>query len=150
MRSHSRKSFSEINITPLTDIFLVLLIIMMVVSPLLEYKGINVAISSGAKQATEEEPKAIVLSIDANGTVSVDKQPADWATLAAMLETERQAKPDGIVIETDPETLHDDMARALGAAQAAGIQKVVLREKAPESETPPATPAAAPAPSKKK
>ena len=39
-----RDSFNEINITPLTDIFLVLLIIMMVIAPLLDQQGLNLAV----------------------------------------------------------------------------------------------------------
>ena len=39
-----RKTFNEINITPLTDIFLVLLIIMMVIAPLLDQQGLNLAV----------------------------------------------------------------------------------------------------------
>ena len=45
-----RDSFNEINITPLTDIFLVLLIIMMVIAPLLDQQGLNLAVPEMVKQ----------------------------------------------------------------------------------------------------
>ena len=44
MAGRNRKTFNEINITPLTDIFLVLLIIMMVIAPLLDQQGLNLAV----------------------------------------------------------------------------------------------------------
>ena len=45
-----RDSFNEINITPLTDIFLVLLIIMMVIAPLLDQQGLNLAVPEVVNQ----------------------------------------------------------------------------------------------------
>ena len=44
MSSRSRDTFNDINITPLTDIFLVLLIIMMVIAPLLDQQGLNLTV----------------------------------------------------------------------------------------------------------
>ena len=50
MKLKRRDAFNEINITPLTDIFLVLLIIMMVVAPLLDQQGLNLLVPSNVEQ----------------------------------------------------------------------------------------------------
>lgn len=129
MRARTKKQFADINITPLTDIFLVLLIIMMVVSPLLEYKGLNIAVSTDSKPAAEEDPKAIRLFITAAGAAEVDGAAVSWEGLEEELREQREAKPDGILIEIDGEAIHESLARALGVVQAAGIQRVQLQEK---------------------
>jgi biopolymer transport protein ExbD len=132
MRARTKKQFADINITPLTDIFLVLLIIMMVVSPLLEYKGLNIAVSTDSNPSTKDDPKAIRLSISALGEVQVDGAAVSWDSLEAELREQRETKPDGILIQIAGDSLHESVARALGVVQAAGIQRVQLQE---EQET---------------
>lgn len=128
-RSRARRQFSEINITPLTDIFLVLLIVMMVVSPLLEYQGLSVAVTTGSSaEVPEDVPEALIVSISAEGIAHINSRPVAWEELTASLREQSAAYPGGVVIETGPDTLHASLARALGAAQAAGIQRVALRE----------------------
>ena len=56
-----RESFNEINITPLTDIFLVLLIIMMVIAPLLDQQGLNLTVPENVKAENIKEAKTINL-----------------------------------------------------------------------------------------
>ena len=55
-----RETFNEINITPLTDIFLVLLIIMMVIAPLLDKQGISLTVPENVEQSKiEKEPQKL-------------------------------------------------------------------------------------------
>ena len=58
-----RKTFNEINITPLTDIFLVLLIIMMVVAPMLDQQGLTLSVPS-AQEAQEEVKESHIITVD--------------------------------------------------------------------------------------
>ena len=50
-----RKTFNQINITPLTDIFLVLLIIMMVVAPMLDQQGLSLSVPTSTEQEQKQE-----------------------------------------------------------------------------------------------
>lgn len=126
MRAGGRKQvFNEINITPLTDIFLVLLIIMMVVAPMLDTQGLKVSVPSiGPSQETKEEPKTITLMIDAAGQYTIDGKTVESALLANEFRLLKGSKPDGVVIKTSPDASHEALTFAMDAAQAAGISKL--------------------------
>jgi biopolymer transport protein ExbD len=128
MRGGGRKQlFNEINITPLTDIFLVLLIIMMVVAPMLDTKGLKVAVPSvGPSKDTKEDPKTIELNISATGQYTIDKAEVSPLFLANRFRELKATKPDGLVIKTNPEARHDALTTAMDAAQSAGITKVAV------------------------
>jgi biopolymer transport protein ExbD len=128
MRGGNRKQvFNEINITPLTDIFLVLLIIMMVVAPMLDTKGLKVAVpSTGPSPETKEEPKTIQLSIDASGQYAIAGATVSPMALITKFKELKGDKPDGLIISTNPEATHEALTRAMDAAQTAGITKVAV------------------------
>jgi biopolymer transport protein ExbD len=135
MRGGGRKQvFNEINITPLTDIFLVLLIIMMVVAPMLDTKGLKVAVPSvGPSQEVKEDPKIIELSISESGQYTINKEEVSPMFLANKFRELKDAKPDGLVITTNPEARHDALTAAMDAAQAAGIFKVAVTAESAEA-----------------
>lgn len=128
MRAAGRKQvFNEINITPLTDIFLVLLIIMMVVAPMLDTKGLKVAVPSvGPSKDVKTEPKTIELNISASGQYTIDKVEVSGLFLANKFRELKTEKPDGLIIKTNPEARHDALTAAMDAAQSAGINKVAV------------------------
>ena len=69
-----RKTFNEINITPLTDIFLVLLIIMMVVAPMLDQQGLSLAVPSATEaQEVAKESKILTLDVNDDGQYFLDE-----------------------------------------------------------------------------
>ena len=60
--SRNRDTFNEINITPLTDIFLVLLIIMMVIAPMLDQQGLNLTVPENvAQEQVQKETKIMTV-----------------------------------------------------------------------------------------
>ena len=64
--SRNRDTFNEINITPLTDIFLVLLIIMMVIAPMLDQQGLNLTVPENvAQEQQQKETKIMTIMVDA-------------------------------------------------------------------------------------
>lgn len=128
----NRQIFNDINITPLTDIFLVLLIIMMVVAPLLDYRGLKLNFySNNTVSDKQDESKLITLDISADGAYTVDGVPVARDKLRAGIRQARLNNPDGIVIEVDPESYHEATTTALDAAQAAGITRIAVTEAAP-------------------
>jgi biopolymer transport protein ExbD len=127
--SGRRAVFNEINITPLTDIFLVLLIIMMVVAPMLDTQGLKLSVpSAGPSPDTTEKPKTIQLVIDAQGGYSINNQTVGLEQLKETLKTQSKEHPDGLMIETNPEASHDALTQAMDNAQAAGITKIAVTE----------------------
>jgi biopolymer transport protein ExbD/biopolymer transport protein TolR len=125
MKSSRAQVFNDINITPLTDIFLVLLIIMMVVAPMLNYSGIKLAVPTvGQDKTITEAPKTIALTLSQSGEYALDGKPVSAMLLSLELRKLKQEKPDGVMIEADPQSTHDALTRAMDAAQLAGITKV--------------------------
>ena len=74
MSSRDRNTFNEINITPLTDIFLVLLIIMMVIAPLLDQQGLNLAVPNNVEvQDVKQDNKLISVTVSDDDRYFIDE-----------------------------------------------------------------------------
>lgn len=128
--SRNRDSFNEINITPLTDIFLVLLIIMMVIAPMLDQQGLNLTVPENVaeEQVQNKETKIMTIMVDAS-----DKFFFDGNEIAAdKLETEikKLAKdyPDGLLIKTDADSSHGAMVKVMDSARNSGITSISIDE----------------------
>jgi biopolymer transport protein ExbD len=122
-----REIFADINITPLTDIFLVLLIIMMVVAPMLDTRGLKVAVPSiGPSSETKTEPKLIKVEIDEKGAYTIDGKAVNRMHLSSQMREMKAEKTDGVLINTNPEASHGALTFAMDAAQVAGITKMAV------------------------
>lgn len=125
-----RKTFSEINITPLTDIFLVLLIIMMVVTPMVDYKGLNLdVLSAGDAAEAAEKPKTLLVQINLLGEFTVAGAPVPKEQLADVFRQKAPECPEGVIIEIDPQTSHEAVTTAIAAAEKAAITRLALAQK---------------------
>ena len=125
MASHNRvKQFSEINITPLTDIFLVLLIIIMVVAPMLETKGLPLALPKISTQETPTPPptedQQVVLTLQADGSLLLDGNPLAADSMVSTLKSLAPSKPDGVRLQVHPQASHQKFAGVLDAITQAG------------------------------
>ncbi|HTV21361.1 MAG TPA: biopolymer transporter ExbD [Polyangiaceae bacterium] len=116
---------SAINVTPLVDVVLVLLIIFMVLTPLLE-KSLDVRVPSSQTVQTNEVPKdQLVVGIDAAGVLRLNGQVTPWEGYVAALQQELGPRlPDDRVVIVLPE---DDasyplLVRAFDGARQAGAQ----------------------------
>ncbi|MBK8191312.1 MAG: biopolymer transporter ExbD [Vampirovibrionales bacterium] len=125
-----KRVFNEINITPLTDIFLVLLIIMMVVAPMLDYPGLKLAVPTLGPDATvKTQPKTITVNVNANDQLSVDGRVIpDKQSLVSLLRQEKAQKPDGVIIASNPQSSHNATTTVMDAAQMAGVDKIAVTE----------------------
>ena len=141
MKQNRQAEFNDINITPLTDIFLVLLIIMMVVAPLLDFKGLDMGLTtSEAAGDVKDEGKFVVVNIGASGGFTVNGTMVPPDELTDPIRKEAETNPDGIVIEADPDSTHGNLTQAIECAQASGAKSVSVIEASPEppaKETPP-------------
>src|ERR1700741_4304090 len=89
-----RAPMAEINVTPLVDVMLVLLIIFMVTAPLL-VPGVPVRLPENRAGALNQDRKPTVVSIDASGVVYIDDQPVDDAALPdRLVEIKSAMAPD--------------------------------------------------------
>jgi biopolymer transport protein ExbD len=117
---------AEINITPLTDVFLVLLIIFMVTSSVIANTGKNVKLPE-AQQTSSTPPKAVNVTIAADGTVQVDgaavsRDALRGAIEAALAKTEEKQ----VILRGDGEIPYKDAVYVLDQAQLAGAEGFAL------------------------
>ena len=117
---------AEINITPLTDVFLVLLIIFMVTSSVIANTGKKVELPA-AQQTSSTPPKAVNLTIAADGTVQVDgtavrRESLRTALEAALAKTEERQ----VILRGDGVIPYKDAVWALDQAQLAGAKGFAL------------------------
>ena len=117
---------AEINITPLTDVFLVLLIIFMVTSSVIANTGKNVKLPE-AQEASATPPKAVDVTIAADGTVQVNgavvrRDALLGAIAAALAKTEEKQ----VILRGDGEIPYKDAVWVLDQAQLAGAEGFAL------------------------
>src|SRR5512137_887926 len=96
-QSDSEEAMSDINVTPLVDVMLVLVIILLVTAPLLT-QSVHVALPKTASTTPDTEKQPMQLGIDAQGSITLNKNPiADLAGLETTLKNELMLNPDVVV-----------------------------------------------------
>ncbi len=121
-----RKTFNEINITPLTDIFLVLLIIMMVIAPLLDQQGLNLTVPENVaqEQMDDKESKILTVSITADNKYYIQGEEIQTSELETILKTQAKDYPDGMLIQTDGDATHGAVVKVMDSARNSGITSI--------------------------
>lgn len=125
--SEDDEAVSEINVTPLVDVMLVLVIILLVTAPLLT-QSVNVALPKTASTTPDIEKQPMQLGIDAQGGVTLNKNPiADLAALDGTLKNELAANPELIIhIYADQGVNYGKVAEVMATVQHAGISKLAF------------------------
>lgn len=115
---------AQINITPLVDVMLVLLVIFMITAPMLQ-QGVNVALPKVAAQPLGEIHDQLVLAITSDGTVRLDGAPLALNELAGKLTTLLSADPNrSIHVRADKNVPYGRVAEVMAAVQRAGAKKI--------------------------
>lgn len=125
-RGRGGKRMSEINVTPLVDVMLVLLIIFMVTAPMIT-SGINVDLpeTDAAPSRTDEKP--LEVSVDKDGKVYVAESEVPIESLSAKLEAIHAQNPNKLVfVRGDQSVNYGRFAEVMGKINAAGFNKMTL------------------------
>ncbi|MDR1327574.1 MAG: biopolymer transporter ExbD [Heliobacteriaceae bacterium] len=126
--SRNRDTFSEINITPLTDIFLVLLIIMMVIAPMLDQQGLNLTVPENVEQETHKESKIMTFTIAADDKFYFDGSEVEANELEKFIAQNSKEYPDGLLIKTDADSTHGAIVKLMDSARNAGVTSISVAE----------------------
>lgn len=130
-------AMSEINMVPLIDVMLVLLVIFIITAPLLSH-SIRINVPQVTAQPVEQQPKVIDLAIDSAGTLFWNEQPVALEDLESRLAAEAGADPQPEVrIRADVDTRYGELAQVMGAVRRAGMKRLgFVTQPAPSPASP--------------
>ena len=121
---------AEINITPLTDVFLVLLIIFMITSSVISQQGKQVNLPEG--HVSDTTPEGVTVTLTADGSIQVNERVVSQAELPAALKAAIEASRDKtVVLRGDREVILGQAVYVLDQAQLAGATGFALATQKP-------------------
>ena len=123
MGSQRRTAMAEINVTPLVDVMLVLLIIFMVTAPMMQ-EGVSVELpqAKGAPLKKEQHAKEVVISVSGQGNIFVNDKAVQEDRLPAMILDVTKDQPSReVYLRADKTVPYGTVVRIMGALKSAGI-----------------------------
>ncbi|MCC6274883.1 MAG: biopolymer transporter ExbD [Leptospiraceae bacterium] len=128
MSSSNEEEINGINVTPLVDIMLVLVIILMVTAEFTRYRTVPVQLPKVNASAMKREPQKISLTIKKDGTVWWnDKEVKDLKTLPAKLKAAKAVQSElAVILRAEGKTEYERVLKLLDEVKLAGISKVGL------------------------
>ena len=123
-RDDADEVMNEINMTPLVDVMLVLLIIFIITVPVMKH-AVNIDLPRATNIAQDSKPETIRLSVDAAGLYYWNDVPVADADLAPQLKAAaaKQPQPE-LHIRGDKAVRYERVAQAMASAQQAGLRKI--------------------------
>jgi len=124
-----RQTFNDINITPLTDIFLVLLILMMVIAPILDQQGLSLAVPEFVEEnKVNKDTKILTVQITEDNTYLINNEQVDANNLLQILKEQSETYKDGILIQANGNSDHETVVKLMDSARNAGVQSISIVE----------------------
>ncbi len=122
--SPQQEMMSEINVTPLVDVMLVLLVVFIITAPLLAPQSLKITLPKTAAVASGKTPPHVHLTVDAQGNIDLDGYVLDDSHLAGTLK-QRAADPEfQVQVEADKAVPYGRVAELIAIAQHAGVGKL--------------------------
>jgi biopolymer transport protein TolR len=127
-RHHRRSVMAEINVTPMVDVMLVLLIIFMVSAPLLTV-GVPIDLPQSQAKSLEQDKEPLTISVNEKGEVYLQNSEIDMDKLVPKLEAVAQARGGTearVYVRGDKKVDYGTMMKVMGRLSAAGFHRVAL------------------------
>ena len=122
-----RDSFNEINITPLTDIFLVLLIIMMLIAPLLDQQGLNLAVPEVVnEEQIVKDSKIMHINVTSDNKFFWNNEEVNGDNLEELFSQHLKEYPDGLLVQADDNSEHGAIVKVMDSARNSGMTSISL------------------------
>jgi biopolymer transport protein ExbD/biopolymer transport protein TolR len=124
-QGHTGTSLSEINVTPLVDVMLVLLIIFMVTAPILQ-TGIDVELPETRHVKDVNPEERIVISISRQGLIYYGSDPINFSTIGDRLKKDAKSPKDSIFLRADKDVKWNSIVSVIDAIRGAGFDEIRL------------------------
>jgi biopolymer transport protein TolR len=129
-----KKLVADINVTPLVDVMLVLLIIFMVTAPMMT-EGLNVDLPKVTAKALRQEEHPIIITIDKKGIISINKISQSRALMVEELKKLYSANKDQLIyLDADEHVPYGPVVEVMADIKAVGFEKVGIRTEPPEKK----------------
>jgi biopolymer transport protein ExbD len=122
--SQQDNMMSEINVTPLVDVMLVLLVVFIVTAPLLAPQSLKINLPQTTAVKQDNKPKAVRLTIDAQGQVEIENKRMTDVQLTDMLKLRATDAQFQLQIEADKTVPYGRVAELMAIAQRNGVSKL--------------------------
>lgn len=133
MEARQRRFLAEINVVPLVDVVLVLLVIFMVTAPML-HRGLDVKLPTSTSNTIRPEERVIV-TIERDQKIFLDKELVGTAQLEGKLRGMKLRNPDiGIYLRADRTVPYGSVVQVMDSVKRAGIEKLGMVTDAPGEE----------------
>ena len=120
-----RRALAEINVTPLVDVMLVLLIISMVAAPMLQ-RGINLELPATENATTIEEAR-VVVSVDRDGRIRINERPVHPTLLFEQMKALAATNPgETVFLRADKRLPYGEVLLVMDKIRTAGVTRVSL------------------------
>ena len=126
-----RTAMAEINVTPLVDVMLVLLIVFMITAPMLQHElDVNLPVAAGIPQVTTEDQ--VVLTVNKQGNIYLDQTAYTLDTLRPKLQTLYQTRRNkDIFLRADADVPYGKVIQVMDEVKKAGILKLGMMTQPP-------------------
>ena len=130
-RSPQRREEPEINLIPLIDVLLVILIFLMITTTYSRFTELQIQLPTADAERARQQPQEIVVSVSARGVYSVNKQVMehkDVTSLADQLRTVagNGGQPPVVIVNADAQATHQAVVNVMEAARLAGLSRLTF------------------------
>ena len=122
--TQQQEMMSEINVTPLVDVMLVLLVVFIITAPLLAPQSLKITLPKTTAVASINKPLPVHLTVDAQGNIHLDNQPLDDVQLAETLKQHAIDPQFQVQVEADKAVPYGRVAELMAIAQKADVTKL--------------------------
>lgn len=137
-RTDRRNEEPEINLIPMIDVLLVIIIFLMLTTTYSKFSGLEINLPSAETEASESKPNEINVAVTAEGAVTINRQPVAEKSVDAIAAALGKAanrntgKEPVVIISADAKATHQSVIDVMQAAQRAGLPQISFATQAPK------------------
>ncbi|NOV23047.1 biopolymer transporter ExbD [Cupriavidus necator] len=130
-RSRQRREEPEINLIPLIDVLLVILIFLMITTTYSRFTELQIQLPTADAERARQQPQEIVVSVSARGVYSVNKQVMEQKDVTSLADRLRAASGASgeqpvVIVNADAQATHQAVVNVMEAARLAGLSRLTF------------------------